>query len=57
MRELANWKDEDLLVETEIYGEKWKRGVTLDILIKHQAHHLGQSEIIMRYYNLKVTSV
>jgi hypothetical protein len=57
VRELANWKDEDLLVETEIYGEKWKRGVTLDILIKHQAHHLGQSEIIMRYYNLKVTSV
>jgi uncharacterized damage-inducible protein DinB len=57
VRELANWKDEDLLVETEMYGEKWKRGVTLDILIKHQAHHRGQLEIIMRYYNLKVTSV
>ncbi|MFN8323638.1 MAG: DinB family protein [Chitinophagales bacterium] len=57
VRELANWKDEDLLIETEMYGEKWKRGVTLDILIKHQAHHRGQLEIIMRYYGLKVTSV
>lgn len=57
VRELANWKDEDLLTETEMYGEKWKRGVTLDILIKHQAHHRGQLEIIMRYYGLKVTSV
>ena len=57
VKELAQWSDEDLLIETEMYGEKWKRGVTLGILIKHQAHHRGQLEIIMRMCNLKVSCV
>ncbi|HLP50997.1 MAG TPA: DinB family protein [Chitinophagales bacterium] len=55
--QLANWTDADLETETEMYGEKWKRGVTLGILIKHQAHHRGQLEIIMRLCDLKVTGV
>lgn len=57
VRELAKWKDEDLEVETEMYGDKWKRGVTLGILIKHQAHHRGQLEVVMRLSGLRVTSV
>jgi uncharacterized damage-inducible protein DinB len=57
VKELANWTDADLLTETEMYGDKWKRGVTLGILIKHQAHHRGQLEIVMRLNGLKVTSV
>jgi len=52
-----NWSDEMLLVEDEMYGEKWKRGVTLSILLKHQAHHRGQLEIIMRLCGVLVPDV
>lgn len=57
VQQLANWTDADLEKQDEMYGEKWKRGVTLGILIKHQAHHRGQLEIIMRLHGLRVTGV
>lgn len=34
-----NWNDETLEVEDYLYGYKWKRGLTLLNLIKHQIHH------------------
>lgn len=49
-----NWKDEDLLVEDDLYGEKWKRGVTLRILVRHEIHHRGQMSILMRQAGLTV---
>ncbi len=50
----ANWTDEDLQVEDEMYGEKWKRGVTGGILIRHEVHHRGQMTVLMRQAGLKV---
>ncbi len=43
-----NWKDEDLAIEDEMYGEKWKRGATLEILVRHEIHHRGQMSVLMR---------
>lgn len=53
----ANWTDDSLMEEDEMYGEKWKRGYTLDALVKHQAHHRGQMTVLMRQAGLKVPGV
>jgi len=58
MEELTkNWKDEMLNTEDEMYGEKWKKGMTLIYLNLHQAHHRGQMTVLMRQAGLKVTGV
>jgi uncharacterized damage-inducible protein DinB len=57
LKEVQTWSDETLLVEDDMYGEKWNRGTTLSILVKHQAHHRGQLEVIMRINGLKVPGV
>jgi len=51
------WKDEDLLVEDDMYGEKWKRGLTLRILIRHEIHHRGQMSVLMRQAGLTVPGI
>lgn len=48
------WKDESLKIEDDMYGEKWKRGVTLGALLGHQSHHRGQMTVLMRQAGLKV---
>ena len=53
----ANWHDESLFVEDDMYGEKWKRGTTLGILISHQIHHRAQLTVVMRLNGLKVPGV
>ena len=50
----ANWSDSTLQEIDDMYGEKWKRGITLNVLILHQAHHRGQMTILMRQAGLKV---
>lgn len=50
----AGWDNDTLKVEDDMYGEKWKRGTTLSILIAHQAHHRGQMTVLMRQAGLKV---
>ncbi len=50
----AEWSDDTLKIEDDMYGEKWKRGTTLSILIGHQAHHRGQMTVLMRQAGLKV---
>lgn len=52
-----NYKDEDLDTEDEMYGEKWKKGLTLLYLMLHHAHHRGQMTVLMRQAGLKVTGV
>ncbi|MEE9442016.1 MAG: DinB family protein [candidate division Zixibacteria bacterium] len=54
---VKRWKDEDMFVEDEMYGEKWQRGITLWILIKHEIHHRGQMTIMMRLAGLPVAGV
>ena len=53
----ANWSDDTLLQEDEMYGEKWARGLTLFYLIAHQAHHRGQMTVLMRQAGLNVSGV
>lgn len=49
--------DSDLLSEDDMYGEKWKKGMTLRVLINHQIHHRGQMTILMRAAGLAVPGV
>ena len=51
------WKDDTLQVEDEMYGEKWKRGSTLGILITHQVHHRAQMTVLLRQAGLKVPGI
>lgn len=51
------WADERLLDESNMYGEMWKNGKTLLILIIHQTHHRGQLTILMRQAGVKVPGV
>ncbi len=50
----STWDDAGLQVEDEMYGEKWKRGTTLRILIGHEVHHRGQMTVLMRQAGLIV---
>ena len=57
-RELKDkWKDGTLEVEDNMYGEAWKRGLTLTALMMHQAHHRGQMTVLMRQAGLRVPGV
>ena len=51
------WTDATLQEEVNMYGQQWKNGVTLDILIKHQTHHRGQLSILMRQAGLIVPGI
>jgi len=51
------WTDEDLEKKDEMYGQSWKRGLTLFALVVHQTHHRGQMTVLMRQAGLKVPGV
>ena len=53
----ANWNDESLLKEDNMYGEMWAKGKTLGILVTHQIHHRSQLTIVMRLLGLKVPGI
>lgn len=53
----ANWDDAAMETEDDLYGEKWKRGNTLRILIAHEIHHRGQMTVLMRQAGLLVPGV
>lgn len=53
----ANWTDETLLQEDNMYGETWSRGLTLFYFIAHQAHHRGQMTVLMRQAGLPVPGI
>lgn len=52
-----NWSDDVLEQEDDMYGEKWKRGLTLLYLMFHQTHHRGQMTVLMRQAGLLVPGV
>ena len=52
-----NWNAETLLVEDDMYGETWSRGMTLFYLIAHQTHHRGQMTVLMRQAGLRVPGI
>lgn len=51
---LQAWDDATLEVLDDMYGMQWPRGLTLHILVLHQAHHLGQMSVLMRQAGLRV---
>ena len=53
----TKWTEATLQEEDEMYGNQWKRGVTLHILIAHQAHHRGELVVLMRMCDLKVAGM
>ena len=53
----SNWNDETLKAEDDMYGEMWKRGTTLGVIISHQIHHRAQLTVVMRLNGLKVPGV
>ncbi|MDT3695513.1 MAG: DinB family protein [Ignavibacterium sp.] len=53
----SNWNDDSLSVEDNMYGEMWKRGITLKVIIAHQIHHRAQLTVVMRLNGLKVPGV
>lgn len=57
MKGLEAWSDADLEREDELYGEIWRRGITLYVLVVHQTHHRAQMTVIMRQAGLKVPSI
>lgn len=52
-----DWKDETLRIEDELYGMKWQRGLTLEILIRHEIHHRGQMTVLMRQAGLALPGI
>lgn len=36
-----------------MYGMKWEKGFTLQILMHHEIHHRGQMTVLMRQEGLK----
>ncbi len=52
-----NWTDEILVEETNMYGETWKMGKVLSMLIIHQAHHRAQMTVLMRQAGFQVPGV
>lgn len=51
------WSDDDLLKEDDMYGEMWKKGFSLFVLITHEIHHRAQMTVLMRQAGLKVPGV
>ena len=50
----AQWSDETLLEERDMYGETWTVSTILQVLISHQIHHRGQITVLMRQAGLAV---
>lgn len=52
-----SWTDDMLEEELDMYGEKWKKGFILSVIIGHLVHHRAQTTILMRKAGLKVPGV
>ncbi len=53
----SKWNDSTLEQEDNMYGQTWKRGLTLKALVAHQAHHRGQMTVLLRQAGLKVPGI
>jgi uncharacterized damage-inducible protein DinB len=53
----AHWRDDMLEDILPMYGETWPRGLVLEALIRHEAHHRGQMTVLMRQAGLPVVGM
>ena len=51
------WTDDSLEEEIPMFRDKWRKGMVLTILIKHQTHHRAQMTILMRQAGLIVPGI
>jgi uncharacterized damage-inducible protein DinB len=51
------WTDAALSEEHDLYGQNWANGFTLEVLIRHEAHHRGQMTVLMRQAGLAVPGI
>jgi uncharacterized damage-inducible protein DinB len=54
MEVISSWTDSDLDTVDDMFGERWTRRFTLQVLINHQIHHRGQMTVLMRQAGLRV---
>lgn len=54
---ISNWDDTMLEEENNLYGDPWKKGFALWVLLVHQTHHRGQITVLMRMAGLKVPGI
>jgi uncharacterized damage-inducible protein DinB len=54
LEKVSGWSDADLLVTDKMFGEEWKRGFTLQVLVHHEIHHRAQMTVLMRQAGLTV---
>ncbi|MBD3233536.1 MAG: hypothetical protein GF315_07400 [candidate division Zixibacteria bacterium] len=54
---VSNWSNDTLQVEDDMYGQTWKRGKSLAVIISHEVHHRGQMTVLMRQAGLIVPGV
>lgn len=52
-----NWFDESLKEDVQMYGQNWKKGFVLEVLIRHQIHHRAQMTVLMRQAGIKVPGI
>lgn len=53
----SKWTDQSLGQEDEMYGQTWKKGMTVHALLMHDVHHRGQMTTLLRMAGLKVPGV
>ncbi len=53
----TEWNDDSLKEDVELYGQTWKKGKVLSVLVNHQIHHRGQLTVLLRMAGLKVPGV
>lgn len=51
------WTDIDLEDQVNMYGQVWKKGKILSVLMGHETHHRGQMIIVMRLLGLPVPGI
>jgi uncharacterized damage-inducible protein DinB len=51
---VTQWTDGNLAESSNMYGEIWDNGLTLNTLITHEIHHRGQMTVLMRQAGLTV---
>lgn len=44
----TGWTEETLEQTDDMYGQTWQRGLTLSVLMTHEAHHRGQMTVLLR---------
>ncbi|MCI3919370.1 DinB family protein [Paenibacillus sp. TRM 82003] len=53
----ANWTDATLLQTSDMYGETWPNGLTLNVLLLHEVHHRGQMTVLLRQAGLRTPKI